>query len=135
MPTGTSNPETSRATRRARGQLGEELACRHLTARGYRILARNLRCGRHEIDILAMDGDTLCFVEVRLRTAAAHGSGADSVDIAKQRRIVAAAVAALARFAMPPHRAARFDVVSIHAPHAAAPALELIRDAFQADRR
>jgi putative endonuclease len=126
---------SARTTRQTQGRRGEDIAALHLERSGYRILARNLRSGRHEVDILALDRDTLCFVEVRLRAALVYGSGADSVDRAKRRRIVAAAVACLARWRMPPHRAVRFDVVSIHAPSGAPPVIELIRDAFSADDR
>ena len=51
------------------GEQGERIAARHLRWRGYRILARNVRLGAYEIDILAREGDTIVFVEVKTREA------------------------------------------------------------------
>ena len=72
------------------GRLGESLAARHLTSLGFRLLARNYRVGRlGEIDLvmLAEDGVTLCFVEVKTRTGTAFGRPAEAVTADKRRRI------------------------------------------------
>jgi len=120
--------------RRAKGRLGEALAAEELERRGYRVLARNLHFGEAELDLLALDGRTLCFVEVRLRAGAALGSGEESVDARKQRRVVQAARRVLASGALPRHDALRFDVVAIDASREP-PAVRIVRDAFYADER
>ena len=73
------------------GAFGERVAAAHLEARGYRILHRNFRAPEAEIDIVALDGDVLVFVEVRTRRGGAAGMAALSVDARKQRQLVRAA--------------------------------------------
>ncbi|MBN1656937.1 MAG: YraN family protein [Anaerolineae bacterium] len=77
--------------RRGLGRHGEELAARHLEEKGYQILARNWRCRAGEIDLIALDGDDLAFVEVRTRRGQAYGSPEESITPAKQARLVALA--------------------------------------------
>ena len=94
------------------GRRGEEAAARYLAARGMRILHRNWRCRLGELDIVAEDGGTLVFVEVRTRRAAGrYGTAAESVDARKLRRIAAAAQVYLAS-AGKPSAAVRFDVAA-----------------------
>jgi putative endonuclease len=119
-----------RPDRRALGRYGEKLAETHLGRHGFRILARNLHLRHAELDLLALDGRTLCFVEVRLRSSRRFGSAADSVDHRKQRRLMRAAAEILVRHPLPPHDALRFDVVAIDAS-THPPSVDLIRDAFQ----
>ena len=76
----------------ATGEKGERLAARHLRRQGYRILARNYQTRFGEIDVIARKGDTLVFVEVKTRAAAAPVSGRDAVDAAKQARLRTAAL-------------------------------------------
>jgi putative endonuclease len=118
------------ASRRALGRRGEELAERHLRARGARILARNLHLRHSEIDLVALEGDVLCIVEVRLRSSHAFGSAAESVDARKRRRLARAASELIARGELPRFRCVRFDVIAIDASREP-PALEHLRDAFQ----
>jgi putative endonuclease len=92
-----------------RGAEAEEIAARFLAARGLAIVARNFRCRVGEIDVIARDGDTLVFVEVRLRRRSRFGDAADSITIAKERKLVAAAELYLTRFARTPP--CRFDAV------------------------
>src|ERR1044071_2983865 len=96
----------------ALGKIGEDLACRELEKRGYAVLARRYRRRGGEIDIVARDGTTLVFVEVKVRADHAFGAGADAVTAVKRRRIVQVAIDYVMR-----HRLAnipcRFDVVSI----------------------
>ena len=117
---------------RAQGRRGEQLAERVLRREGFRILARNLHFRHSELDLVALEGKTLCFIEVRLRSSRLFGSAEESVSRAKQRRIVRAAreFLALAR----PLRPAlmRFDVVAIDTG-TDPPRVRLIRDAFNAD--
>ena len=65
--------------RRALGALGEDLAARFLMLRGYRLLARNLRVGQKEIDLLAADGACLVGVEVKLRRGDRFGRAAEAL--------------------------------------------------------
>ena len=94
------------------GLEGEDLACRHLAAQGYTILARNFRCRSGEVDVVARDGAYTVFVEVKHRRGSAHGAGHESVTFGKRRRIVRAArIFASARGLS--ESPLRFDVVSI----------------------
>ena len=89
--------ETGRAVeRRSRGQAGEDAAARLLERSGMRILARNWRCGRLELDMVCRDGDTLVFVEVRTRLKGGLVSPAESLTPAKRRHFMRAAQAYLA---------------------------------------
>jgi putative endonuclease len=120
------NP-AARADARRRGREAEELAARFLAEHGLAIVARNYRTRFGEVDLVAREGATLVFVEVRARSWAAFGGAAGSVDWRKQRRIVAAARHYLARLRAEP--ACRFDVITLQG-RPAAPAW--IRGAFDA---
>ncbi len=61
------------------GALGEDLAARYLELRGWRLLARNLRVGQKEIDLLAAEGDCLVFVEVKLRRGDHYGRAVEAL--------------------------------------------------------
>src|SRR4029079_7192088 len=109
--------------RQALGKHGEDLACREHERRGYAIVARGYRCRGGEIDIIARDGETIVFVEVKTREDLAFGGGADAVTAFKRRRIVQTAEDYLARH----HRGdcpCRFDVVAIDVT-SGAPVFEL----------
>ena len=73
--------------RKTTGSRGELLAAGYLRRQGYTILRTNWRCRRGEIDIIARDGATLVFVEVRTRRSTNLGSPEESVTPAKQRRL------------------------------------------------
>ena len=94
------------------GALGEEAAAELLRKGGYRIVARNHRCSRGEVDVIAEKGDLLVFVEVRTRATAAFGGPEETVGARKQRRVVAAARDYLAH-RRGPAKAARFDVIAV----------------------
>jgi putative endonuclease len=112
------------------GKTGEDLACRELTRRGYAILARRWRRRQGEIDIVARDGATLVFVEVKTRDGRAFGDAADAVTAYKRRRL-----SRLAQEYVTCERlhgcACRFDVVSIHV-EAARPVVTVFQNAFDA---
>ena len=74
--------------RRATGAAGEQAAVAFLQARGYRILARNWRCARGELDIIAQDGREMVFIEVRTKRGLAFGSAEESITATKRRRLV-----------------------------------------------
>jgi putative endonuclease len=103
-------PESGDRVRK--GKMGEDEAARHLIGKGHRILERNYRFGRCEIDLITMDKETLVFVEVKTVFSGAYGEPEDRVDRRKQRRIGKVASAYLA-WKDPGHRDCRFDVVSI----------------------
>jgi len=113
---------------RPAGQEGEDSAARHLTRHGYRILRRNFRTARGEIDLIATDRDTLVFVEVKARADHRMGTPAAAVDERKQERIRKAAEWYCARYKMA-SRAIRFDVVAISGSGAAR-RIEVLKDAF-----
>jgi putative endonuclease len=82
--------------RRAIGTLGEQAAADYLARAGYQIIKRNYRCRAGEVDIVARDGHTLVFVEVRTRTGASFGLPEESITAAKGSRMVATALTYLA---------------------------------------
>ena len=95
-----------------RGDAGEDLACEHLRGRGMKVLARNYRCRVGEIDIVADDGGTVVFVEVKERSSDSHGSAVEAVTAAKRRRVVRAARVYAATHGLA-DSAVRFDVLAI----------------------
>ena len=115
------------------GDAGETLACRHLEALGYTVVARNFRCRSGEIDVIARDGDVTVFVEVKDRGGRSHGEGHESVTFGKRRRVVRAARLYAASHGLS-ESPIRFDVISIERD----PAGDRIRHdrgAFDADGR
>ena len=98
--------------RQAFGKAGEELAVKELERRGYAIVARRYRTRHGEIDIVARDGATTVFVEVKARATAEFGTAAAAVTPLKQRRLVSMAVDYVARHRLA-GRPCRFDVVAI----------------------
>ena len=112
----------------ALGKTGEDLACRELARRGYAILARRYRLRGGELDIVARDGRTLVFVEVKARQDQAFGRAAEAVGIIKQRRLARLAQQYVARHRLV-DRPCRFDVVSIDL-ESGRPAIEVFQSAF-----
>ena len=94
------------------GESGEEMACGELGARGYAILARRYRTRHGEIDIVALDRETIVFVEVKARTTGEFGSAVEAVTGWKRRRLVSMATDYLVRGRLT-DRPCRFDVVAI----------------------
>jgi putative endonuclease len=95
------------------GAAAEALAADFLVERGLTLLTRNYRCRGGEIDLVARDGETLVFVEVRLRRSAAFGGAAASITGAKRTRLRHAAGHFLAHLGREP--ACRFDAVLLDA--------------------
>jgi putative endonuclease len=95
-----------------RGRPGEDHACRHLLASGFEILKRNFRCRSGEVDVVAREGETTVFVEVKERTGASHGAGVEAVTFGKRRRLIRAARLYAATHGLE-ERPLRFDVISI----------------------
>jgi putative endonuclease len=91
------------------GHKAEETALRYLLNRGLKAVTRNYRCRLGEIDLVMRDGNTLVFVEVRLRSHSSFANAAESITAAKRRRLVAAAKHYLA--GVQPIPPCRFDAV------------------------
>lgn len=115
--------------RRELGETGEQLAARELERRGYAILARRYRTRYGEIDIVAEEGPTIVFVEVKARGGDEFGSPAEAVTPWKQRRLGAMAVDYLARRRVT-GRPCRFDVVTVAFDAERNVSVEVIAGAF-----
>src|ERR1043165_3686083 len=105
--------KTIQSQSRGQGQLGEEEACRYLTNLGYKIVKRNFHYGKvGEIDIVAMDGQQLVFVEVKARRSTNMGKPEDWVDVRKQQQLkrVAKGYYHINKLV---DQACRFDVVAV----------------------
>ena len=113
------------------GRSGEDEAVRSLKKNGYRIVERNYRCRYGEIDIVALDGKVIVFVEVKTRTGHGFGAPGEAVDLRKQLHIARAAQHYIAEKGVE-GREARFDVVGIVGSDGRR-RVELIKDAFTAD--
>lgn len=98
--------------RRAFGNDGESAACEYLQKKGWQILARNVRRGPGEIDVIARKDSLIAFVEVKRRSGEAFGAPAEAVNLQKQRRIAQAA-AIWAQENGASDSALRFDVIEI----------------------
>lgn len=110
------------------GARAEALAEEFLRKQGLQVLARNHRCRGGEIDLICRDGDTVVFVEVRLRSNPRYGGAAASITATKQRRVVLAARHWLAG---KPECPCRFDAVLLD--RLDAKSIEWVKDAFSAD--
>lgn len=93
------------------GALGEELACRYLERKGYRILERNWRFGHKEVDIIAQWGETLVIAEVKTRGVGNHISARDSVAQEKQEHLIRAANAYVRKHAL--DLEVRYDILAL----------------------
>ena len=132
--TAATRPRLRRAGRAwddrlARGRRSEALARELLTASGYTIERTNVRFPAGEIDIIAREGATLCFVEVRSTACVEWGGPLGSITDQKRRRLIRAARWYLARERTLPAEI-RFDVVAVVWEDG--PTLELVRGAFDA---
>ena len=114
------------------GRRGENAAARYLQRLGYIIVARSARDAIGELDIVAVDGRTVVFVEVKTRASHDAGHPAEAVHDDKQRRLTRLALAYLKRHDLL-ERQSRFDVVAVTWPDGAKrPTIEHFKDAFEA---
>ena len=127
---------SGRPSRRPLGQAGEDAAAHFLEARGFRILARNRRSRFGEIDLVARDGVTLVFVEVKTRLGPSSEPPQVAVDRRKQTLLVRLALDYLAREWLQ-DLSCRFDVVAVtfdsEDPAGRPPRVEHFPSAFAAD--
>jgi putative endonuclease len=119
------------ADRRGLGRFGERAAERYLRGLGYRPIERNLRLGRGELDLVMREGETLCFIEVKVRRHLGAGDPLEAVDPRKQAQLVRLAQRYLSerRLGQPP---CRFDVIAARPGRDGKPEWELVRGAFSA---
>jgi putative endonuclease len=115
--------------RQAVGAYGERRAVQHLMAAGLTVVQRNWRCSRGEIDIVAEEGETLVFCEVKTRRSEAFGPPAAAVGTAKARRLRRLAAEWLAAHGGG-RRDVRFDVIEVRPAERGAAHVEHIRGAF-----
>jgi putative endonuclease len=125
------------------GQLGEELAAHFLRKSGYRLVAANFKTpiGRNrrdaeitgEIDLIALDADVLCFVEVKTRSSDEFASPLAAVDLRKQRQIIRTARMYRKIFRLHQTKI-RYDVISIVLPENARPKIELFKNYFNEEK-
>ena len=114
------------------GRRGEDAAAKYLRRLGYVIVARGTRDNIGEIDLVAVEGRTVVFVEVKTRTSHDAGHPADAVDEAKQRRLTRLAISYMKRHDLLECKA-RFDVIAITWPDTRGrPTIEHYKDAFEA---
>jgi len=118
-------PSGRRTPAQITGGAAEEAAARFLAGKGLQVIARNYRTRLGEIDLVAREGETLVFVEVRRRSSARFGGAAESVDLRKRMRIESAARHFLGRLQREP--ACRFDVVTLEGDSVG----EWLRGAFE----
>lgn len=116
--------------RQALGAWGEDLAVRHLESQGYHVLARNWRCREGELDIVALSGDALVFVEVKTRSSRDFGDPAEAVSLVKARRIRGLAARWLTECRPPGRQDLRFDVVSVVRQRTGPPEVVHLEGAF-----
>jgi putative endonuclease len=109
------------------GQEGEELARDHLVKKGYKILHRNWKTGKREIDIIAENKDCIVFIEVKTRTDDHHLHPRHAVTSEKQKSIIYAAESYIQRYNV--NKDSRFDIVSIISDGQSVE-IEHIEDAF-----
>jgi putative endonuclease len=122
MPTGNSKHT---------GQQAEDSACYYLKRQGLSLIERNYSCTRGEIDLIMKDNSTTVFVEVRFRRDTRFGSGAESVDYRKQKKLLSTAAHYLQKNPKAAKGACRFDVISLTVNNGEQQ-LDWIPDAFQA---
>jgi len=121
--------DLSTTDKRTLGERGEAIAAAYLRGQKFTIVERNFRCKGGEIDIIARDGKTYVFVEVKTRRTLSFGPPQLALTPFKQRQISKAALTWLAKKKLF-GACARFDVIAILAPDHQVPQIDHIRNAF-----
>ena len=119
--------EIQKSNKRELGSEKEKLAAAFLTEHGYKILETNYFCRAGEIDIIAAEGDYLCFIEVKFRSDLTNGYPEEAVDLRKAGRITKSALFFMSERNFPEDTPCRFDVISILGDR-----ITLIKNAFDA---
>ena len=115
--------------RLALGKLGEDLALQKIKDLGYKDIIRNYRCPLGEVDLIAMDGETLVFVEIKTRRGESIEYAKEAVNAKKRRQLSKVALAYM-KSNISGETRARFDVVAVCLP-GGKPQIEVIRNAFE----
>jgi len=115
------------------GRYGEEEAVRYLRARGWGILGRNVRCGPRELDIIAVRGRILAFVEVKSRRGQDYGHPLAAITRAKQKEVIRAARVWLQERALPYGTLIRFDAIAVLFSGDRGPEVSHLPDAWRLD--
>lgn len=118
-----------RNSRQSLGKEGERLAEDFLRNKGYKLVERNFRCPAGELDLIALDGRVIVFVEVKTRSGDRFGGPLEAVPPRKQRKMIESAQFFLSQKKLH-HREARFDVVGISRA-GARPVVEHVENAFE----
>lgn len=113
------------------GRLGEEEAVHYLRERGWRILERNVRIGRREVDVIAMKGEVLAFIEVKCRTTGRFGHPLEAITPGKRAGVAEVARAWLRRSALSRDVLVRFDAISVSLSEPGRPKILHISDAWR----
>lgn len=119
-------------TRSEVGRKGEQLALSYLKKCGYRIVDLNYRCPLGEVDIVARDGDTIVFVEVKTRRDSSFGHPREAVGFRKRSQLSKVAQYFL-KVKRAEHLSARFDVMEVKIDQDG-PRIELFKNAFELTR-
>lgn len=112
------------------GAFGESLACGYLSECSYRVLERNFSCKAGEVDIIAVQGDVVVFIEVKTRSSEKYGLPSEAVSRTKQRKIIKTALYYLQSNRLLDYMC-RFDVIEILIDEENNHHINLIEDAFQ----
>jgi len=110
------------------GRLGEDLALKKIRSLGYKCIARNYRCPLGEVDLVARDGDTLVFIEIKTRRGRSLGYAKESITKGKRRQLSKVALAYMKSHGVADARS-RFDVVAVHI-RGGITEIEVVRNAF-----
>ncbi len=110
------------------GRYGEDLAYKRIKRLGYRKIIRNYRCHLGEVDLIANDGDTLVFIEIKTRRGKSTGYAKEAVDARKQRQLSKVALSYMKSNNCSDTKA-RFDVIAISIKEDK-PEIEVVKNAF-----
>lgn len=113
------------------GKFGEDLAFREIKGLGYKRIIRNYRCPLGEVDLIAMDGDTLVFIEVKTRKGRSLAYAKEAVNAKKRRQLSKVALFYM-KFNKLNEVRARFDVVAVSLA-GSEQQVEVVRNAFELD--
>ncbi|MFC1574591.1 YraN family protein [Gemmatimonadota bacterium] len=113
------------------GRLGEEEAARYLQARGWTILGRNVRAGRREVDLVALRGRVLAFVEVKCRSGRGWGHPLEAITSLKQGDVARVARKWVLDGGLPPGTVVRFDAIGVLLLRGMPPEITHVPDAWR----
>lgn len=113
--------------KKSKGDFGEDTACKYIKKNGYKILGKNFRTKFGEIDLIGIDNDTICFIEVKARSSSDYGSPEQFVTKRKQERLWKTASIYINKNTLE-FGNYRFDVISVDLENEE---IEIFKNAFQ----